>query len=98
MKQLQKIPDFKNDEEVSTFMEAHDGFELLDQGLAEIVETSIFFKKGKSYIELDPDILQLLDELVKAGICSDTKDAIIRAVHSYVLAVLPDSYKLVREK
>ena len=67
MKTLQKIPDFKNDEEISAFMETHDGFELVDQGLAEIVETAGWFQKGQSYVELDPETLQLLDELVTAG-------------------------------
>lgn len=98
MKTLQNIPQFKDDEEVSAFMETHDGFELVDQGLAEIVEAPLFSKKGKSYLELDPEIAQLLDELVTTGICDNPRDAINKALHSYVLAVLPHSYKLVREK
>jgi hypothetical protein len=89
---------FKNDEEISAFMETHDGFELVDQGLAEIVETPGFFQKGKNYVELDPETLQLLDELVRTGICANPQDAITKAVHSYVVAVLPHSYKLVREQ
>ena len=40
-----KIPDFKDDQELAAFMERHDGFELVDQGLAEIVETPEFRKK-----------------------------------------------------
>jgi len=40
-----KIPDFKNENELATFMEEHDGFELLDKGLAEIVETPVFKRK-----------------------------------------------------
>ena len=97
MKTLQKIPAFKDDAEISAFMEAHDGFELVDQGLAEIVETPTFSQQGKSYVELDPDTVQLLDELVATGICANIQDAMRKAVHSYVLAVLPRSYKLVRE-
>jgi hypothetical protein len=97
MKKSREIPDFKDDEEISAFMEAHNGFELIDQGLAEIVETPTFSKKDKRSIELDLETLQLVDELVSGGICTDTKDAIKKAIHSYVLAVLPDSYKLVRE-
>lgn len=97
MKKLLKIPTFKDDEEISEFMEVHNGFELVDQELAEIVETPVFSERGKSYIELDPETAALLDELVTAGICDNPKDAINKAVHSYVLAVLPHSYKLVRE-
>ncbi len=63
MKLLQKVPDFKSDEEISAFMETHDGFEL-----------------------------------VGSGVCDSLSDAVNKAVHSYVLAVLPQSYKLVREK
>ena len=40
-----KIPDFKDENEIATFMEEHDGFELLDKGLVEIVETPIFRRK-----------------------------------------------------
>ena len=40
-----KIPDFKDDQELAAFMERHDGFELVDQGLAEIVETPEFRRK-----------------------------------------------------
>ncbi len=95
MEKLEKIPDFKNEEEMIAFMEEHNGFELVDQGLAEMEETPVFHRKGQ--VELDRETVQLLDELVAAGICSDQKDAIVRAVHSYVLAVLPQSYKLIRE-
>ena len=98
MGMLQKIPKFKNDEEISAFMETHDGFELVDQGLAEIVETPEGYQRGKSFGELDPATVQLLDELMTAGICTNPTEAIAKAVHSYVLAVLPQSYKLVREK
>ena len=98
MKRLQKLPDFKNDEKISTFMDTHNGFELVDQGLAEIVATPKFSKRGKSYLELDPETAELLDELIMAGVCDSPNDAVSKAVHSYVLAVLPHSYKLVREK
>ena len=97
MKTLQQIPEFKDDAEISAFMEAHDGFALVDQGLAEIVETSPFSRQGKSYVELDPETFHLLDELVATGMCANIQDAMSKAVHSYVLAVLPRSYKLVRE-
>lgn len=40
-----KIPDFKNENEIAAFMEEHDGFELLDKGVAEIVETPVFKRK-----------------------------------------------------
>jgi hypothetical protein len=98
MGKIQKLPEFQNDGEISTFMEAHDGFELVDEGLADIVETPVFSGRGKSSIELDSETLQLVNELVKAGICTNMQDAIANAIHSYVLAVLPGSYKLVREK
>jgi len=90
-----RIPDLKNDQERIAFMEKHDGFELLDQGLAEIMEPPAFHRKGQ--IELDRETLELLDEIVAVGICLDPKEAVARAVHSYVLAVFPQAYKLVRE-
>ncbi len=96
MENLEKIPNFKNDQEISTFMEKHDGFELMDHGLAEIVETPIFTKKSE--LQLDQETLQLLHELVATGICANQNEAIVKAVRSYVLAVLPQSYKLVRER
>ena len=40
-----KIPDFKDEDEIAAFMEAHDGFEVLDKGLAEIEETPVFRRK-----------------------------------------------------
>ena len=40
-----KIPDFKDENEIAAFMEEHDGFELLDQGLVEIIETPVFKRK-----------------------------------------------------
>lgn len=83
---------FKNDEELIEFMEAHDGFELADQGFAEIIETPVFFRKDKRQIRLNPETLKLIDELVEAGICADVRDAVGKAVRSYVLAVLPHSY------
>ncbi len=94
MKKSDKIPDFKNDREISDFMEKHDGFELMDQGLAEIEKTPIFTKKTE--IQLDLETLQLLQELVATGICDNQNEAIIKAIRSYVLAVLPQSYKLVK--
>jgi hypothetical protein len=97
MKTLRQIPAFKDDAEISAFMETHDGFALVDQGLAEIVETPPFSQQGKSYVELDPETFHLLAELVATGICADIQDAMSRAVHSYVLAVLPRSFELVRE-
>ncbi len=98
MENVKKIPEFEHDEEISQFMETHDGFELVDQGFAELVETPMFSRRGKSYIELDPETIQLVNELVSAGICPNPTDAVSKAVHSYVLAVLPHSYTLVREK
>ena len=89
-----RMPDFQSDQERIAFMKEHDGFELLDQGLAEIVETPAFHRKGQ--IEVDRETLQLLNEIVAVGICRDPKEAIARAVHSYVLAVFPQSCKLVR--
>jgi hypothetical protein len=94
MEKLKKIPDFKDDQELAAFMERHDGFELVDQGLAEIVETPEFRRKR---IELDAETWQLLDELVAAGVCTDLEDAVVKAVRSYVLAVLPHAYRLARE-
>jgi hypothetical protein len=43
-----KIPNFKDADEIATFMEEHNGFELLDKGLAEIVETPVFKRKQES--------------------------------------------------
>jgi hypothetical protein len=40
----------------------------------------------------------MLPALVSAGICDAPIDAVNKAVQSYMLAVLPHSYKLVREK
>jgi hypothetical protein len=94
MERLKEIPDFKSDQELVAFMEQNDGFALVDQGLAEIVETPNFRRKR---IELDSETLQLIDELVASGICIDYEDAVIKAVRSYVLAVLPHTYKLARE-
>ncbi len=95
MEKSEKLPDFKDEQEIITFMEEHAGFELVDQGLAEIVETPSFQREG--LVELDAETLQFLDELVAAGVCADMQDAVTKAVHSYVLAVLPQSYKLIRE-
>jgi len=38
---VMKIPDFKDENEIAAFMEEHDGFELLDKGLAEVIETPV---------------------------------------------------------
>jgi len=95
MEKFTKLPEFKNDQEIAAFMESHDSFDLVDQGLAEIIETPNFTRKTQ--VSLAPETLTLLDELVTAGVCADIVDAINRAVHSYALAVLPQSYKLVRE-
>jgi len=43
-----KTPDFKNENEIAAFMEEHDGFELLDKGLAEIIETPTFKRKQEN--------------------------------------------------
>ncbi len=94
MVKLEKIPDFKDEQEIIAFMEQHDGFELVDRGLAEIVKTPVFYRKNQ--IELDDDTLELLDELIAAGVCENKQEAVNNAVHSYVLAVLPQSYKLMR--
>jgi hypothetical protein len=98
MNNIKQLPDFKDDHEIIEFMESHDGFELADQGFAEIVETPVFSKKDTKQIILNPETLQLIDELVRAGICTDVRDVINKAVQSYVLAVMPDSYKIIREK
>jgi hypothetical protein len=94
---MEKIPEFKNDREIGKFMEMYDGFELADRGLAEIVETPSYTGK-KGHVELEPEILQLLNELVSEGICTNIKDAVSKAVRSYALAVSPHTYKLVRDK
>ena len=43
-----KIPDFKDENEIAAFMEEHNGFELLDKGLAEIIETDVFRRKQEN--------------------------------------------------
>lgn len=98
MERLQKILTFKHDEDISVFMESHDGFELVDEGLAEIVETPVFSKKNANHIQIDPETTLLVNELIEAGVCENVQDVIANAVHSYVVAVLPHSYKLIREK
>lgn len=95
MEKLRQLPEFAGDQDIATFMEAHDGFDLVDQDLAEIVETPKFRRKG--HVALASETLTLLDDLVEAGICTDRENAINRAVHSYALAVLPQAYKLVRK-
>ena len=95
MDTVNQLPQFKEDQDIAAFMESHDGFDLVDQGLAEIVATPDFTRKGQ--VALAPETLTLLNELITAGVCADITDAINRAVHSYTLAVLPQSYKLVRE-
>jgi hypothetical protein len=37
MKKLKHLPAFKSDKDIAAFMEEHDGFELVDLGLADIV-------------------------------------------------------------
>jgi hypothetical protein len=97
MRKLEKIPDFKDDREISEFMEAHDGFELVDQGLATVIKTPKFSVKKNERFRIDSETLKLLNELVSNGICSDITDAVGNAVRSYVMAVLPHSYKLLRK-
>ncbi len=43
-----RIPDFKNENEIAIFMSEHDGFELLDKGLAELIETPAFTRKQEN--------------------------------------------------
>ncbi len=98
MEKLSKIPEFENDQRIAEFMEAHNGFELADQGLAEIAESPEFSGKENPGIRLDTETLQLLNELMSEGICISPEDAIGKAVRSYALAVLPHSYKLARDE
>jgi len=42
---LLKLPEIRSDEDIATFMEEHDGFELIDAGLAEIIPTPDFVHK-----------------------------------------------------
>ncbi len=44
-KTFSKLPEFRSDDEIAAFMEEHDGFELVDAGLAEIVPTPHFTRK-----------------------------------------------------
>jgi len=39
-----KIPKFKNDAEIATFMEKYSAFDLVDAGLAEIIPTPLFVR------------------------------------------------------
>lgn len=41
-----KIPGFKSDAEIATFMEKYSAFDLLDAGLAEFVSTPSFKRKS----------------------------------------------------
>ncbi len=95
MEKLKQLPEFAGDLDIAAFMETHDGFELVDDDLAEIVKTPDFQRKG--HIKLATETLTLLDDLVQAGICTDRESAINRAVHSYAIAVLPQAYRLVRK-
>ena len=47
---LEKFPTFQSDEEITAFMEEHDGFELVDVGLAEIIPMPYFdrYERGHS--------------------------------------------------
>lgn len=92
MEEVKELPTFQSDEDIATFMERHDGFELLDHGLAEIVSGSEF-RRGPRII-VEADVLDLVDELVQSGICATPSEAIERAVRAYVMAVLPQAYQL----
>ncbi len=96
MEKSEELPKFSSDQDIAAFMEAHDGFELVDRGLAEVVETPKFHRKG--YVALPSETLTLLDDLVAAGVCTDVENAINQAIHSYALAVLPEAYTLVRKE
>ena len=87
-----------DDAGIGAFMENHDGFELADQVFAEIEEQPTTFTRGKSYVELDMETIRLLNELVMSGMCSDIQHALIQAIRAYTLAVLPQSYTLVRTR
>ena len=39
-----KIPKFKNDEEIAAFMEEYSAFDLVDAGLADIVQSPLFVR------------------------------------------------------
>ena len=95
MEKLKQLPKFVDDQDIAAFMEAHDGFELVDDGLAEVVEMPDFQRKG--HVKLASETLTLLDDLVQAGICKDRETAINQAVHTYAIAVLPQAYRLVRK-
>lgn len=96
MENVKELPEFSSDQDIAAFMEAYDSFELVDRGLAEIVETPKFHRKG--YVALASETITLLDDLVAAGVCTDMENAINQAIHSYALAVLPEAYKLVRKE
>lgn len=96
MDQVNKMLASHDDAGIGAFMESHDGFDLIDQGFAEIEEQPTAFTRGKSYVELDAETVRLLNELVMSGRCSDIQHAMIQAIRAYTLAVLPQSYTLVR--
>lgn len=96
MKNGENMFTLSTDANISAFMEAHDGFELVDHGLAEIETSPESFTRGKSYVEIDMETSRLLDDLVASGICPDIQHALSQAVHSYMIAVLPQTYKLIR--
>ena len=43
-----QLPEFHSDEEIAEFMEEHDGFDLVDTGLATIIPTPFFVRKRYS--------------------------------------------------
>jgi len=56
-----KIPKFKNDAEIATFMENYSAFDLVDAGLAEIIPTPVFVRapqKGKPLLKVVAGVLR----------------------------------------
>lgn len=53
MEKLKQLPQFASDQDIAAFMETHNGFELVDDNLAEIVETPEFQRKSQAKLASD---------------------------------------------
>ncbi|MGH7491402.1 MAG: hypothetical protein ACREOO_03300 [bacterium] len=93
-----KIPNFKNDEEIATFMEKYSAFDLIDNGLAEIVPAASIFPRKKNKVLLKNKRVQVafkdeqaLRKAFSTWISSDRTYIVIDGDSSGILLTLSDS-------
>jgi len=55
-----KIPKFKNDAEIAAFMENHSAFDLVDEGLADIIPTPFFVRAQEQEKTLLKEVSEVL--------------------------------------